>query len=237
MTSASDPLAFTKLIPGFDFMRQLAQAATGANGAPNLTEWVAPTASIQELDKRIANLKAVQGWLEQNVQVLGATVQALEIQKMTLGVLQGMNLDQADIAKAFAASGQTAEPASPEAAAAAGAMPNTAASPESTPPASPAAQPARAGQEKVPASAQADPLQWWEALTRQFQTIAANALREAAQTMPPLASAGLTGLEAAAKQPARKSAAKPAAKPGAKPNVKSAAPQKSARPAARRGAV
>ncbi|MDR2990901.1 MAG: hypothetical protein LBU72_03035 [Burkholderiaceae bacterium] len=227
MTSGNDPLAFTKLMPGFDFMRQFAQAATGKSAMPNLTEWVAPTASIQEIDKRIVNLKAVQGWLEQNVQVLRATVQALEIQKMTLGVLQGMNLNQADIAKAFAASGQAAGPAPSEAVTQTESISQVAAATETAQPAPRAAQPAQRAAKAAPASAQADPLQWWEALTRQFQTIAANALREAGQTMPPLAPAGSTE-PAPAAPPPRKSAAKRAAKPG----VKRTASQKQAPPPA-----
>jgi hypothetical protein len=229
MTSGSDPLAFTKLIPGFDFMRQFAQAATGKNAIPNLAEWAAPTANIQEIDKRIVNLKAVQGWLEQNVQVLRATVQALEIQKMTLGVLQGMNLNQADIAKAFAASGQATGPAGSDALAQASENAGTAAATDTTHPVSGAAQSAASAAHKtIPTSAKTDPLQWWEALTRQFQTIAANALREAAQTMPPL-----TPVRPADPAPPAKSARKSAAKP----DVKRTAPKKPAQPAARKGSA
>ncbi len=68
---------------------------------PPLSGWVAPTISVEELEKRISELKAVQFWLDQNSRALTATVQALEVQKMTLSTLQGMNVAMGDIAKAF----------------------------------------------------------------------------------------------------------------------------------------
>lgn len=97
---------FGKLVPGFDFLQNLTQQASGAasNGMPkmpNLGSWVAPTLNVEELEKRIQELKAVQFWLDQNATALKATIQALEVQKMTLSALQGMNVNMADMAKAF----------------------------------------------------------------------------------------------------------------------------------------
>ena len=68
---------------------------------PNLSNWVAPTISVEELEKRIEELKAVQFWLEQNSRALAATIQALEVQKMTLATLKGMNFSMGDVANAF----------------------------------------------------------------------------------------------------------------------------------------
>jgi len=106
----SDPSAFGfgKFVPGFDFLQNLGQAANpGAKGSPqgmpNMASWVAPTLSVEELDKRIQELKTVQFWLEQNTNALKATIQALEVQKMTLSTLQGMNVNMQDLAKAFTA--------------------------------------------------------------------------------------------------------------------------------------
>ena len=53
------------------------------------------------LDKRIEELKAVQFWLDQNATALRATIQALEVQKMTLATLKGMNFNPPDLAQAF----------------------------------------------------------------------------------------------------------------------------------------
>src|SRR5262249_4418557 len=93
--SANKPFAFSQFVPGFDFLRNLASgsAAAGATPAmPSLGSWVAPTLSVEEVDKRIQELKTVQFWLEQNGHALKATIQALEVQKMTLSTLRGMNV-------------------------------------------------------------------------------------------------------------------------------------------------
>ena len=100
--SDASAFGFGKFVPGFDFLQNLGQAANpGAKGSPqgmpNMASWVAPTLSIEELDKRIQELKTVQFWLEQNTHALKATIQALEVQKMTLSTLQGMNVNMADL--------------------------------------------------------------------------------------------------------------------------------------------
>ncbi len=43
-----------------------------------------PTASIQELEKKIADLKAVESWLTVNIGLLQMTVKTLEMQKSAL---------------------------------------------------------------------------------------------------------------------------------------------------------
>jgi len=130
--SDTSAFGFGKFVPGFDFLQNLSQtaskAAPAAGGIPGMSNWVAPTLSVEEIDKRIQELKAVQFWLEQNGTALKATIQALEVQKMTLTTLQGMNVSMADLAKAF-----TVKP--PEAAA-----PEPAAPPQPTPASEPEAQ-------------------------------------------------------------------------------------------------
>jgi len=67
---------------GFRFLQNLVKGASGGMGQmPHLASWVAPTIDVNELQKRIDDLKAVQFWLEQNGRALAATVQALEVQK------------------------------------------------------------------------------------------------------------------------------------------------------------
>ena len=109
--SDSTPFGFGRFVPGFDFLQNLAKgAAAGMPTMPGLSGWVAPTVSVDELDKRIQELKAVQFWLEQNARALAATVQALEVQKMTLATLQDMNVAMGDLAASFgAAAGQDKE--------------------------------------------------------------------------------------------------------------------------------
>ena len=87
MTDAS---SFTKLVPGFDFLQSLVGNAGAA--LPGIGQWVAPTIDPAELDKRIEELRTVQYWLEQNARMIGATIQALEVQRMTLSTLKTMNV-------------------------------------------------------------------------------------------------------------------------------------------------
>lgn len=49
---------------------------------------VTPTLDSGELDKRIADLKAVEGWLQLNLNMLQATLQGLEMQRATLAAMQ-----------------------------------------------------------------------------------------------------------------------------------------------------
>jgi len=51
---------------------------------------VMPTMSVEEVNKQIADLKAVEAWLTVNMNMLRATIQALEVQSATLATLQSM---------------------------------------------------------------------------------------------------------------------------------------------------
>ena len=185
----SDPSAFGfgQFVPGFDFLQNLSKTAstaqpTAAAGMPGMASWVAPTLSVEDIDKRIQELKSVLFWLEQNTTALKATIQAMEVQKMTLTTLQSMNVNMADLAKAFTAKPPVTEPEKTE---------EPAASKSSLFTAKPAAQttataPQTSGTASEPDAPQTadkpavDPMQWWGALTQQFQGIAAAALKDVA---------------------------------------------------------
>lgn len=187
-------------------------------GLPSLASWVAPTLSVEEVDKRIQELKTVQYWLEQNGHALKATIQALEVQKMTLSTLRGMNVRMEDIASAFTRQAAAVAPAAAPAPAAAAAP----AEPEVEPEEEEAPAPAKKARSK-PASAAAasggngaagviDPMQWWGSLTEQFQQIASSALQDAAQLKVPAMAQPAANAPAASKPAARKAAAPAAAK-------------------------
>ena len=91
----SDASAFSKFVPGFEFMQSLVKNAGAA--LPGIGQWVAPTLDPAELEKRISELKTVQFWLEQNARMLSATIQALEVQRMTLSTLKTMNVKMGDL--------------------------------------------------------------------------------------------------------------------------------------------
>ena len=266
--SDSSAFDFGKFIPGFDFLQNLAASGKGAAGpVGGLHNWVAPTVSVDELDKRIQELKAVLFWLEQNGTALKATIQALEVQKMTLATLQGMNLSMAEVARAFTLPTQGTPAAAPSPAAtpehwpfAAAPAPQPAAAPtpaaepepqpeptpEPEPPAAAAPKAAPARKRPPPAAAPApaaaglaDPMQWWGALTQQFQQIAANAMRDAtppATTAPGASDSiaageeatGATAQEDSQKKPATKRPAKKAAKKASAPAARKAPAKKAA---------
>ena len=88
----SDANPLGKFVPGFDFLQNLAKgAAHNIPQLPNPANWVAPTLNLEELDKRIAELKAVQFWLDQNAKALSATVTALEVHALQSGQSHFLN--------------------------------------------------------------------------------------------------------------------------------------------------
>src|SRR6478672_9519024 len=102
MSDDNPTLGFGKFVPGFDFLQNIAKGASQAMPQmPSLASWIAPTLNVEELEKRIGDLKAVHFWLDQNSKALAATIQALEVQKMTLATLKGMNFSMGELANAF----------------------------------------------------------------------------------------------------------------------------------------
>jgi len=147
----NDASAFSKHIPGFDFLQSLAKNA-GA-GLPGIGQWIAPTLDPAEIEKRIEELKTVQFWLEQNVRMVGATIQALEVQRMTLTTLKTMNVQMGDLRDSLRIKvpGERASAKAAPKGAAAAATPGA-----------------------------VDPMQWWGALTSQFTQLAASAMKDGA---------------------------------------------------------
>jgi len=218
----ADAPAFTKLVPGFDFLQGLVKHAGSA--LPSIGQWVAPTLNPDELEKRIEELRTVQFWLEQNARMLGATIQALEVQRMTLSTLRTMNVQMDDLRDSLTIR-----------------LPDT---PEAPPPAAPAsasgngsaksaAKPAKKATSSASGTGQAptgpvDPMQWWGALTKQFTELAASAMKDsAADAAKNLAGAMIKQGADAAGQSLKKAAEMPArvARKGAAAARKRAAPK------------
>ena len=79
-------------------------AARGSGPIPSM---FMPTLDIQELDKRIADLRSVEHWLKLNQGMLQTTIQGLEMQRNTLSAWQSFG---AATAGAGASAGGTAAP-------------------------------------------------------------------------------------------------------------------------------
>jgi hypothetical protein len=81
----------------FEFLKSL----WGPMGLP-MAGMASPTLDLNEIDKRIADLKSVENWLNMNLGALRATIQGFEMQRATLAAMQG-------------AGGQSAKPAARDA--------------------------------------------------------------------------------------------------------------------------
>jgi hypothetical protein len=162
----ADATSFSKLVPGFDFLQGLVKNAGSA--LPSMGQWIAPTLDPVELDRRIQELKTVQFWLEQNARMISATIQALEVQRMTLNTLQSMNVSVGNLQDALKIQVPSAADA-----------PKPAAKPAPAPAASAAS--AAQGDDDAAAAGVVDPMQWWNSLTQQFTQLATNAMQAAGE--------------------------------------------------------
>ena len=179
--SDSQNSGFGKFVPGFDFLQNLAKGATqNIPQMPNLANWIAPTLNVEELEKRIDELKTVHFWLEQNAKALGATVQALEVQKMTLATLKGMNFNIGDMANALKLKAADTvfsgvQRVTDKAASTAQSISEVASEAQNV-----AKKVRKAAKPAATAAAgMVDPMQLWGSLTQQFQQIAASAMKDA----------------------------------------------------------
>lgn len=194
----------------------------------NIPSTLVPTVDIEELDKRIADLKAVEQWLNVNLSMLHGTIQGLEIQRGTLAAVKAFGATLGTLPMA-AAEGVAAR-AKPAARAAA--APPPVAPPVAEPQAAPAPQAAaapRSGKAAGDASAGMlpgiNPSAWWNLLQQNFNQVA-----EAAMSGVGLQNAAVNAMKAAGT--AAGAVAKAAGTTGAPRPVRSATPAPA--PAARR---
>ncbi len=167
-TAMPDAPVSNRLAPGFDFLQDLVKNAGAA--LPHIGQWVAPTLNPEEIAKRIEELRTVQFWLEQNARMLGATIQALEVQRMTLSTLQSMNVQMGDLRDSLSIRSGSSDGPAPTSAGSAGAQ----AKPKG-------GAKADAGAAKATPGSSVDPMQWWGALTQQFSELAAAAVKDSAK--------------------------------------------------------
>ena len=210
-----------------DFVKNL----WGSMGVPGMSipGLGAPTLSVDDLEKKIADLKAVESWLNVNVSMLRGTIQALEIQRGTLATLKSMGASLADAMKQPGANEKSVLAAAPFAAffsQPAAAAPQA---PKPAAPVVPAVQAAPAAQ-AVPAVGTPflpDATLWWNVLQDQFKQAVSGAMvpdaianagakvqdaaakMTAAATSKPAAGDNRAGAEAAADAVAKPRAAKP----------------------------
>lgn len=191
--SKAAALPFMGVSEGFDLVKKV----WGVTGLPTLPtptsmaqfatrlpqtlpSMIAPTLDVEELDKRIADLRAVEQWLNLNLSMLRTTAQSLEVQRNTIATLKSFG-------GAMLSAGPAQAPAAPAAATnwpygAGQPMPNVAALAAAAAP--PAAAPRKRRGPRAAAAAAAaalplNPTAWWNTLQEQFTKIAATAAAEA----------------------------------------------------------
>ncbi|NRO94525.1 transcriptional regulator [Paraburkholderia sp. NMBU_R16] len=185
-----------------------------AQGFPSplsaMSDMMTPLTNVEELDKRITDLRAVEQWLKLNLNMLQSAIQGLEVQRATLATLRAFG--------AFAQASMT-QPAAGEASAASAAS----AKPSGTDSA-PREESAGAKEDEAARDAGAfDPTAWWNVLQSQFNQLASFAVSqpgaapEAKPDGPDDAAAG-----------ARKTATGSSAKTGAKSSPKRSSTRKPA---------
>ena len=219
-----------------DFVKNL----WGSMSVPGISMpgMIAPSMSVEDLDKKIADLKAVEAWLNVNVSMLRGTIQAMEVQRGTIATLKSMGAALSNAVKQPGANEQSVRAAAPFVSAffaqPAAEAPAPAAPP--APPAPEAVKPDSAAAAKPAASdaaaGLANPAAWWNMLQDQFKQAVSTAMSPDA-----LASAGAKAFDAASKLGARAAAPVTKAAP-AKASVpaKAAAAKPAAKPAARKRA-
>lgn len=83
--TGNDPLSFMRNLWG-----NMGGNMGSSLGGFNLPGIMTPTFDVKELDKRIEDLKAVEGWLRMNLSMLQMSIQGMEMQRATLSVVQAM---------------------------------------------------------------------------------------------------------------------------------------------------
>ena len=214
-----------------DFVKNL----WGSMSVPGISipGMAAPTLSVDELDKKIADLKAVESWLNVNVAMLRGTIQALEVQRGTIATLKSMGAALSNAVKQPGANEKSVLAAAPYASAffsqpAVEPLAKVEPKPEPKIEAAPTPEPEPAKEAAPAAAAMANPALWWNLLQDQFKQAVTTAMSSDAMTnatsMAQDAAAKLAASGPAAKlgKAMVKAAAGPAAAPKAKPAAKRA---------------
>lgn len=198
----SSLFSMSQFNPALEWIERWSKAAPQvSSGMQGFGQWIAPTLDPKELEKRISDLRTVQFWLEQNTRLVATTIQALEVQRMTLNALQGMNLP---VQAAPEPAGRTAAESVSSAQASAN---TTQRKPARTKRAG--ADKAQAGQDMASALSRTgvDAMNWWNAMTEQFGQLATQAMKDvnASKASPHAPSAASSSSTTAAKKTAPRS--------------------------------
>jgi len=224
-------------IPGvtdtLDFVKNLwgSMNIPGA-GMPGMANMAGAGLSTEDLDKRIADMKAVEAWLNLNLTMLRGTIQGMEVQRSTLATLKTMGASMAEMMRQSGVSAEKmantpfapffGQPAQGAASAAPGASGKSAGTGGGD-----AAQPGAAGA-GAPAGAAALPgadaaMAWWNMLQDQFTQAVTTAMAPAPGAAPAPAAKAAGSPEGGGGDKAAEPQAQPSSTP--QPDAGNAAPE------------
>lgn len=86
-------------MPGVGAMTDTLEFVRNMWGGMKIPGMAMPSLSVDEVNKQIADLKAVESWLTLNMNMLRGTIQALEVQSATLSTLQSMSESMTSMVK------------------------------------------------------------------------------------------------------------------------------------------
>ena len=168
-------------IPGMNAMNDTMEFVRNMWGAMKVPGMTMPSLSPEEINKQITDLKAVESWLQLNMNMLRSSIQALEMQSATLSTLQTMGDNFAQTMKSMT---PEAEPEKQEFQSpfAQYAYPKPAAAPEPEPESVKPTQDEQAADSNNMAAQFANPAAWWSVVQDQFSQAVGNAMSPVAET-------------------------------------------------------
>ena len=81
---------FNTGMPGANAMGDTLEFVKNLWGSMKIPGMSVPSMAPEDIDKQIADLKAVESWLQLNMNMLRSSIQALEVQSATLSALRSM---------------------------------------------------------------------------------------------------------------------------------------------------
>jgi hypothetical protein len=199
-----------------------------------MSDMLAPLTNIEELDKRVTDMRAVEHWLKLNLNMLQSAIQALEVQRATLATLRAFGaFAQTSVENAQNAATENTKTATagwPMGGAAKPDAPRQQEAGVASASQTPAEDEDAAGNTSEPPPG-FDPSGWWNVLQSQFNQLAHLAMIQPGMTGPlnPMGAAGEqpdAASENAAAQPANHADDKPEAAAAKKASARKTAPRK-----------
>lgn len=87
MGQSSPDMAGNPLLASMEMMRKAWAGLTGPGGLAQALP-MTPPMNLEDLERRIAELRAVESWLRLNLSMLGSTIQGMEVQRATIATLR-----------------------------------------------------------------------------------------------------------------------------------------------------